>query len=66
MSNNTPEQYSLEQYKLDLKRHDWFYQRSDDHSWFTKGRNEEDRLTRLAFANDWQEHFLEASLVRGI
>lgn len=37
----------LEQYEADLKKHDWFYNFSDDHSVYKRGQAEQKRLEAL-------------------
>jgi hypothetical protein len=39
---------SPEQYLKELKSHDWYYNYSDDHSVWTKGRNNAHRLQAIA------------------
>ncbi len=37
----------LEQYEADLKKHDWLYNFSDDHSVYKRGQAEQKRLEAL-------------------
>lgn len=37
----------LEQYEADLKKHDWFYNFSDDHAVYKRGQAEQKRLEAL-------------------
>lgn len=38
----------LTEFTNDLKAHDWFYDYSDDHSVWTRGRNERKQLQNVA------------------
>jgi len=42
---------SIDEYKVALKNHDWFYEYSDDFRYYTKGRNQRDKL--LAFQKEF-------------
>jgi hypothetical protein len=38
---------SIEEYFAELKKHDWFYEFSEDHTKWTKGKDNETRLKNL-------------------
>jgi hypothetical protein len=42
---------ALKQYKTDLSNHDWYYSYSDDNIVYVAGRNNLDRLYKLAEEN---------------
>lgn len=45
----------IEEYKRLLRIHDWQYDYADDHSVWTRGKNEREKLVRLA--NDLDPDF---------
>lgn len=42
---------NIDEFWKELARHDWSYERSDDHGVWAKGRDNRDRLTHLAHQN---------------
>jgi hypothetical protein len=45
---NQMETVSLTEFDAMLKRHDWYYQYSDDYSVYRSGKSEQDRLVGIA------------------
>ena len=49
---NVPTPYQIDEYVNQLKAHDWFYDYSDDHVVWVKGREQANKLSAKAMSHE--------------